>query len=136
LTIPSDKNSKKKSEDQSETKPLQEDGWCLTHTIQLSPDRTQQFLSFLEREETSLQKVAKEEEAERKRILGQVYSMILSGRANREQSSASIQPEIVQETKSVPRAAVSIPLGKYLTMAHIVLPCDNTRRRSFSGFHH
>ena len=89
LTIPSSKKSKKRSEDQIETKPSQEDGWCLTHTIQLSPDQTQQFLLFLEQRETSLRKTVENKESERKRILGQVYSLILIWRAERLQNSTA-----------------------------------------------
>jgi len=90
LTIPSEKKSKKKGGDQFETEPSQENGWCLTNTIQLSPDQVQQFLSFLEQREASLRKVAVEERAERKRILARVYSMILEWAEEREQKNASI----------------------------------------------
>jgi hypothetical protein len=123
LTIPSDKKTKKKSEDQYETKPLQENGWCLTNTIQLSPDQTHQFLSFLLQRETILRKVAEEEEAERKRILARVYSMILSWETEREQSSASIKSKVVEEPKSAPTGAVSIPQGKYLTVSQVAKIC-------------
>ena len=46
ITIPSNKKSKDKIVDRPEQKPLQEDGWCLTHTIQLEPHQAQQFVSF------------------------------------------------------------------------------------------
>ena len=123
LTIPSDKKTKKKCEDQSEIEPLQEDGWCLTNTIQLSPDQTHQFLSFLLQRETILRKVAEEEEAERKRILARVYSMILGWETERGQSNASIQSKVVQEPKSAPAGAVSIPKGKYLTVSQVAEIC-------------
>lgn len=69
MTIPSNKKSKKRNDDQTEMKPLQEDGWCLSNTIHLSPDQAQQFISFLEKQETSLERVVKAEESERRRIL-------------------------------------------------------------------
>ena len=123
ITIPSNKKSKKISVDQPEDKPISNDGWCLTHTIQLSPDQAKQFLLFLEREEISLPKVIETEEAERKRILGQAYSMILSWGKQREQSSSSIKKSITKKSVSVPRSAVTIPRGKYHTIAQVADIC-------------
>ncbi len=123
MTIPSNKKSKKKSEDQTEMKPLQEDGWCLNNTIQLSPDQARQFLSFLEQQETSLERVVKAEESERRKILAQVYSLILSWGVEREKSSDSIKTKVIQETKSVSRSAASIPNGKYLTVTQVAETC-------------
>ena len=40
MTIPANTKSKKIVEDQTEVKPLQEDGWCLSITIQLSAGQT------------------------------------------------------------------------------------------------
>ncbi len=56
IPIPSNKKSKDKIADQPEPMPSQEDGWCLTHTIQLAPDQAQHFVSFLEQHETNLEK--------------------------------------------------------------------------------
>ena len=123
MTIPSNKNSKKKSEDQTEIKPLQENGWCLNNTIQLSPDQAKQFLSFLEKQETSLERVVKAEEAERRKILRQVYSLILSWGVEREKSSDSIKTKMIQETKSETVSAASIPNGKYLTVTQVAETC-------------
>ena len=74
VAIPSIKKSKSKTANQSEPKPSQEDGWCLTNTIQLAPDQAQQFVSFLEQHEANLEIVIIAEAAEIGRILGQVYS--------------------------------------------------------------
>jgi hypothetical protein len=125
ITLSSDKKSKSKGNiiDQPEPKPVQEDGWCLTHTIQLEPDQAQQFVSFLERHETNLEKVIAVEPAERRRILAKAYSLILSWRNEREQSSASIKTSAGRETKSVPSGAVAIPRGKYLTVAQVAEIC-------------
>ena len=95
MTIPSNKKLKKRNDEQTEMKPLQEDGWCLNNTIQLSPDQAQQFLSFLEKQETSLERVIKAEEFERRKILGQVYSLILSWGVEREKSSDSIRAKVI-----------------------------------------
>jgi len=119
ITIPSNKKSKSNIADQPESKPSQEDGWCLTHTIQLAPDQTQQFVSFLEQHEANLKKVIEAETAERGRILAQVYSLILSWGDERKKDSDSIKSSAVQETKSVPSGAVTIPDGKYLTITQV-----------------
>lgn len=123
MTIPSNKKLNKRNDDQTEMKPLQEDGWCLSNTIQLSPDQAQQFLSFLEKQEISLERVIKAEESERRKILGQVYSLILSWGVEREKSGDSIRAKVIQETKSVSRSAASIPNGKYLTVTQVAEIC-------------
>lgn len=94
-TIPSDTKSNKKSEFQFELKPSQEDGWCLTHTIKLSPHHVQQFLSFLEQREASPRKVAEEERAGRKRKLARADSMILKWGEEQKEKNASIKPVVV-----------------------------------------
>jgi hypothetical protein len=79
ITLPPENASKKTMKDQAETKTTQEeDGWCLTNTIQLSPDQSIEFLSFLEQKEEILKRIAVQEDTERSRILGQVYAKILS----------------------------------------------------------
>ena len=123
ITIPSNKKSKDKIADKPEPKPSQEDGWCLTHTIQLEPDQAQQFVSFLGRHETNLEKVIAAEAAERRRILAQVFSLILSWGDERKKGSHSIKTSTAQETKSVPGGAVSIPHGKYLTITQVAEIC-------------
>ena len=128
ITIPSNKKSKGKIADQPRPKPSQEDGWCLTHTIQLASEQAQQFVSFLEQHETSLEKVIPAESAERRRILAQVYSLILSWRDEREKGSDSIKTSAVQETKSVPSGAVTIPDGKYLTITQVAEICGVKKR--------
>jgi hypothetical protein len=111
MTIPTNKKLKKRNDDQTEMKPLQEDGWRLSNTIQLSPDQAQQFLSFLEQQETSLERVIKAEESERRKILGQVYSLILSWGVEQGKSSASIKTKAIQETKSESLSAASLLNG-------------------------
>ena len=123
VTIPSNKKSKKRSEYQPEMKPSQEDGWCLTNTIPLLPDQTQQFLSFLEQQKTRLEKVIKTEEAERKRVLGQVYSLILGWGEQQKQNSASVKTQVVQETKPVLSGAIPISHGNYHTIAQVAKIC-------------
>lgn len=75
-----------------------------------------------------MQKVIKEEEAERKRILGQVYLLILGWGAEQEQNIASTKTKVVQESKSVSIGAVSIPHGKYLTVAQVAEICGVKER--------
>jgi hypothetical protein len=111
MTIPTNKKLKKRNDDQTEMKPLQEDGWRLSNTIQLSSDQAQQFLSFLEQQETSLERVIKAEESERRKILGQVYSLILSWGVEQGKSSASIKTKAIQETKSESLSAASLLNG-------------------------
>jgi len=100
ITIPSTRKSKRKTEDQLEEKPSHEDGWCLTHTIQLMPDQAQEFVSFLAQHETNLEKVIQAETAERRRILGQAYSLILSWRDEREKGDAFDKTGLVHRKQS------------------------------------
>jgi hypothetical protein len=97
----------------------------ITH---LAPDQAQQFVSFLKQHETALEKVIAAEAAERRRILGKVYSFILSWGNEREKGNASIKTSAVPETKSVPSAAVTIPDGKYLTTTQVAEICDVKKR--------
>ncbi|MEP7135566.1 MAG: helix-turn-helix domain-containing protein [Chloroflexota bacterium] len=124
IAIPSNKKSKRKTEDQPEQKISEEDGWCLTNTIQLTPDQAQVLLSFLGQQETILEKVVQAEAAERKRILGQVYSLILGWRDERKKGNASVNTGKVQESKTVANDAISIPRGKYLTIAQVAEICS------------
>lgn len=64
-------------------------------------------------------KVIAAEAAERRRILAQVYSLIVSWGGERKKSSVSIKTSTVQETKSLPSGAVTIPHGKYRTIAQV-----------------
>lgn len=61
-------------------------------------------------------------------ILGQVYSLILSWRDEREKRSPSIKASVVQETKSVSNGAVTIPHGKYLTITQVAEICTVKER--------
>jgi hypothetical protein len=123
ITIPSNKKSKEKIKDQSETKPSEKDGWCLTHIIQLTPGQAKEFVSFLEHQKAVLEKVVEAETAERRRILGQVYSLILRWRAGRKKSNASVDTAKGQEAKPVASKAISIPDGKYLTTTQVAEIC-------------
>lgn len=82
ITIPNDTKSKKGKQDQ-EGKSETKGGWRLTNTIQLSPDQTKQFFLFLEEKEEKLHNIVDEEESEKRKILGKVYSLILSWRKER-----------------------------------------------------
>lgn len=72
----------------------------MINTIQLSPDQTRQFSLFLEEREAKLHNVIQEEEKESKRILGQVYSLILSWRKERLRNSSAINTNGEQQTDS------------------------------------
>lgn len=128
ITIPSHKKSKSRIADQPEPKTSHKDGWCLTNSIQLAPDQAQKFISFLAQHETNLEKVIQAEAAERSRILGEVYSLILSWRDEREKGNASTKASVVQETKSVSNGAVTIPHGKYLTITQVAEICAEKER--------
>jgi len=122
FTIPSNRKSKSRIADQPESKPSQEDGWCLTNTIELAPNQAQAFISFLEQHEADLKKVVIAEATERRRILEQVYSLILSWRNERTKGDNFAKTNVVQEIKSAP--TVTIPYGKYLTIAQVAEICD------------
>jgi transposase-like protein len=55
--------------------------------------------------------------------VAQVYSLILSWRNERKKGSASNKTSIARETKSIPSDAVTIPHGKYLTIARVSEIC-------------
>jgi hypothetical protein len=133
ISIPSHKKSKSQIANQPEPKAPQENGWCLTNSIQLAPDQAQQFVAFLERQEANLEKVTQAEAVERKRILGEVYSLILSWRDEREKGSSS-KASVVQETKSISNGAVTIPHGKYLTIAQVAEICAVKERTISRGW--
>ena len=100
ITIPNNTRSKKGKQDQEEVKSEIKGGWRLTNTIQLSPDQTKQFFLFLEEKEEKLHNIVSEEESERRKILGQVYSLILSRRRERLKNSHSLNTNTVQQTDS------------------------------------
>jgi hypothetical protein len=133
FTIPSDKKSKSKIADQFEPKLAQEEGWCLTNTIQLVPDQAQQFITFLEQHKANLEEVIIAEAAERRKILVKAYSLILSWGDEREKGGPSIKTSSVQETKSVSSHAFTIPNGKYLTIAQVAEICG-MREKSVSAW--
>ena len=133
ITLPSNKKSKKKTEEPIETEPPEEDGWCLTHTIHLIPDQAKEFVSFLEKQEETLDKVVQVETAESRRILGKVYSLILSWNEERKKRIAPVDTMELQESKSDTPKAISIPDGKYLTLAQIAEICA-VREKTVSGW--
>jgi hypothetical protein len=99
IKIPSNKRSKSNVLDQSEPKPSQVNGWCLTNTIQLAPDQTQQFIYFLDEHEANLKRIIEEEEIERRKILAQAYSLILSCEDTRERDNKLLATTPVHEAK-------------------------------------
>lgn len=97
ITIPDSTKSKKRKQDQAEEKSEKKDGWHLTNTIQLSPDQTRQFFLFLEEK---LHNIVSEEESEKRKILGQVYSLILGWRKERLKNNPASDTNIEQKTNS------------------------------------
>ena len=100
IPIPNNTNSKKRKQDQEEEKSEKKDGWHLTNTIQLSPDQTKQFFLFLEENEEKLHNIVDEEESERRKILGKVYSLILSWRKERLKNNPASNTNTEQQTNS------------------------------------
>lgn len=131
IVIPSNRKSKSKVTDQPKSEPTQEDGWCLTNTIQLTTSQAQKFLTFLEQHEADLGKVIKAEEAERRSILGQVYSFILSWRYERKKGEPAVNIGQAQKPNSVSNSAVAIARGKYLTIAQVADICGVKKRARF-----
>jgi hypothetical protein len=123
ITMPSDKKSKGKVSVQPIENKAGKDGWCLSNTIQLSPSQSKQFLSFLEQNEEKLKDIIAKENEERSRILGEVYSLILSWRRERKAKEALITPDIKQDPKPPTHSGVSIPQGKYYTIAQVAEIC-------------
>ncbi|HEY5039689.1 MAG TPA: hypothetical protein VIJ93_11505, partial [bacterium] len=66
----------KKSDDTQENKP--NGRLALINQIKLSPSQAQELFAFLQSHRNQIQKMADEDDKEIKRILGQVYSLILS----------------------------------------------------------
>jgi hypothetical protein len=133
ITLPSNKKSKKREEEPIETEPPEEDGWCLTHTIQLTPDQAKEFVSFLEKQEETLENIVQAEAAERRRVLGKVYSLILSWNEERKKKKAPVEAMEIQESKPETPKAISIPDGKYLTPAQVAEICA-VREKTVSGW--
>jgi hypothetical protein len=98
ITIPDNTKPKKKKLDQPEDNLEKKDRWRMINTIQLSPDQTRRFFLFLEEKETTLHNVVQEEEKEWKRILGQVYSLILGWRKERLKNNPTINTNAEQQT--------------------------------------
>ncbi len=129
IKLPSTEKSKNKTKDDDGEQPLRKDGWCFTHTMQLAPDQAVQLVSFLEQHEATLQTIVQAEEAETRKVLGRVYSLILSWKDEREKKVVSPeQSEVAEEMNAVPNGAVSIPQGKYLTIAQVAEKCDVKER--------
>ena len=133
ITLPSNQKSKKKAEEPTDMKPPEEDGWCLTNTIQLPPDQAKEFVSFLEMQEETLEKVVQAEAAEKRRILGKVYSLILSWSKERKEGKAQAVTMEHQESKPDVPKAISIPDGKYLTIAQVAKICA-VQEKTVSGW--
>jgi hypothetical protein len=80
-------SGRKKKKEQSQP---QENRWVLTNQIQLSGNQSQEFFLFLEKNEELLQKMEIEDDNERSRILGEVYSYILSwGKEKKDKNETS-----------------------------------------------
>lgn len=103
------RNRKVKCSEQPTENKAEKDGWCLSNTIQLSPSQSKQFLSFLEQNEEKLKDIIAKENEERSRILGEVYSLILSWHRERKAKETLITPDKKQDTKPATHSGVSIP---------------------------
>lgn len=90
-------------------------------------------MSFLEQQEETLEKVVQAETTERRKILGQVYSLILSWSEERKKGNASVDTTKDQEAKPVANRAISIPDGKYLTIAQVAEICA-VKEKTVSGW--
>lgn len=128
ITMPADKKAKDKVTKQITENKAEKDDWCLTNTIQLSPSQTKQFLSFLEQNDAKLKEIIAKENEERGRILGEVYSLILSWRRERKAKEVLITPDIKQEPKPPANNGISIPQGKYYTISQVAEMCGVTGR--------
>jgi len=128
ITMPADKRAKGKVTKQLTEKKAEKDDWCLTNTIQLSPSQSKQFLSFLEQNDAKLKEIIAKENEERSRILGEVYSLILSWRRERKAKETLITPEIKLDPKPPANNGISIPQGKYYTIAQVAETCGVTAR--------
>ena len=128
ITIPADKKSKGKVTEQLTENKAEKDDWCLTNTIQLSLGQSKQFLSFMEHNEEKLKEIIIKENEEQSRILGEVYSLILSWRRERKAKETLITPDIKQDPKPPTHSDISIPQGKYYTIAQVAEICGVTTR--------
>jgi hypothetical protein len=128
ITMLVDKKSKGKVSKQPTENKAEKDGWRLSNTIQLSPNQSKQFLSFLEQNEVKLKEIIAKENEERGRILGEAYSLILSWRRERKTTEALITPDIKQDTKPPTPSGISIPEGKYYTIVQVAEMCGVTGR--------
>ena len=128
ITMPADKKSKGKVTEQLTENKAEKDDWCLTNTIQLSPSQSKHFLFFMEQNEEKLKEIIAKENEERSRILGKVYSLILSWRRERNAKETLITPEIKLDPKPPANNSISIPQGKYYTIAQVAEMCGVTAR--------
>ena len=128
ITMPADKKSKGKVTEQLTENKAEKDDWCLTNTIQLSPSQSKQFLFFMEQNGEKLKEIIAKENEERSRILGKVYSLILSWRQERKAKETLITPEIKLGPKPPANNGISIPHGKYYTIAQVAEMCGVTAR--------
>jgi len=128
ITMPADKKPKGKVTERLTENKAEKDDWCLTNTIQLSPNQSKQFLSFLEQNDAKLKEIIAKENEERSRILGKVYSLILSWRWERKAKETLITPEIKLDPKPPANNGISIPQGKYYTIAQVAEMCGVTAR--------
>lgn len=128
ITMPADKKAKGKVTENPTENKMEKDDWCLTNAIQLSPSQTKEFLSYLEQNDAKLKEIIAKENEERKRILGQVYSLILSWRRERKAKEGFITPEIKREPKPPINDGILIPQGKYYTIAQVAEICGVTVR--------
>ncbi len=128
ITMPADKKSKGKISELPTENKAEKDSWCLSNTIQLSPSQSKQFLSYLEQNEAKLKEIIVKENEERGRLLGKAYSLILSWRRQRKAKEALIIPNEKQDPKLPENNSISIPQGKYYTLAHVAEICGVTAR--------
>ncbi|MBN8655651.1 MAG: hypothetical protein J0M11_07940 [Anaerolineae bacterium] len=128
ITMPADKKPKGTVSEQLTENKAEKDDWCLTNTIQLSPSQSKQFLSFLEQNDAKLKEIIAKENEERSRILGKVYSLILSWRRERKAKETLITPEIKPDQKPPSNYGISIPQGKHYTIAQVAEICGVTAR--------
>jgi len=108
---------KKDKEDESDEKP---DGkWILANQISLSLLQAGEFYNFLLENEDSLQQIALAEEEDRRKRLSQVLEILMKAE----------EDEPVEKTTPPRIVPVSIPVGKYLTVAQIAEYCKETTRK-------
>lgn len=111
------KKRKKNEEDEPEEEPNGK--WILTNQIPLSPLQAEEFYNFLIKNEDSLNRIVQAEEEDRKRRLSQVYEILFQDRVDK----------MVEEPAPPKISPVSIPAGKYLTVAQIAEYCKVTVKK-------